>query len=324
MALYSGAQYRMGFQGYMAWKLQTGHLVAPDATADPAPAADVNNVLGFFELPSRNYSEGLQQIDSAGFMRMVAEVAGRREASVGTRVYVADGTFLQYAVRNHADPDAPGTEKGLQLLTLEYGSLAEFGAAQAWADQGLDTLFNSLRIDYAEGQPLVATLDLWPTVVLRDVTARTSAVDPTTPVLHWVHCHWDVLGTDYHPIWAGTNIAISNGCDRHGCRQQFGAIGAELNISRTPYRIMPGLETLQVSHRWRDKLPSALRNTDDWGTLTLRAEQPGTGAGRRYFEVTIDHNYLNQDTGQQARAGQPQMWSTNTLSRAITITSGLT
>ena len=107
-------------------------------------------------------------------------------------------------------------------------------------------------------------------------------------------------------------------------RNQMGAAGSELAISRTPYQITPSVELLQVQHRFRDKLPSALADTDNWGALTLRAEQPGSGAGRIFMQIVIDYNFLQRQTGEAASARTPQMWSATNLAYAIAITTGTT
>ena len=323
--LYTNGQYRVGGEGYLTAAAQPSALVLPTALADPSPRTGVTSLLGFCDLPSRQKAESLQPVETIGMMRVAAHNVGQRTYQLGvSRVLVADGTWLAYAVRNHQDPDAPGTVRGLQLITYEYGTTSEYGAAVGWAEQALDGLINSLRLSYQEGQPVTANLDIWPAVILEGVTPQVSVGVPGFAPLHWVNCTWMIDGVDYKPILAGTDITITNNLIRHGMRNQLGALGSELAISRTAYAITPGPENLQVRHRFRDDLPAALRGTADWGTLTLRAEQPGTGAGRPFFQVAIDHNYLDVRGGDAANARTPQMWSTTNLAYAIELTAGLT
>ena len=155
-------------------------------------------------------------------------------------------------------------------------------------------------------------------------TGQTKAV-PTAQVLHWKDFAYTVGGTDYRPINARTTVNITNGVIRHGMRQQFNALGAtELAISRTPLALLPVLEGVTVAHNWHDQLPAALADSDDWGAVTLRAEEVGAGAGRQYFQIVIDHNYLQRYGGQQVQANQPMAWTSDNVSRVITMTTGVT
>jgi len=319
MALYDGATYRSGYQGYLCYLPQSGRLVPPSAVADPVEQT-VTALAGYVESPLVQTTEGVQEVEAPGLMRTATTVHGRREHSLSTRIIVADGTFLIYAVRNHADPGAAGTIAGLQLLALEFGAFTDFGGG--FAEQGIDCLFNSLRLSWAENQPVVATVELIPTCII-PATGQ-AAQTPTAPVLHWCHSSWTVGGVDYHPIWSGTTISIINNVERVGTRQQLGAAGSELAISRTAYHLQPQVEKLQVQHTLKDRLPDELRDSDDWGTLTLRAEEPGTGAGRQYLQITIDHNFLNQYGQQQVPAGRILSWSIPTVSSGVTIEAGLT
>ncbi|MEA3400824.1 MAG: hypothetical protein U9R79_06195 [Armatimonadota bacterium] len=319
MAQYADAVYRVGYQGYLAYLAETAKVLTPASEADPSEQT-CTSVAGYIEKPQHQTTEGLQEIDAVGEMRTVTTVVGRRESSVGTRVLVADGTFLEYAVRDHATPTGAGTVHGLPLLALEYGAATDWG--YGYARQGIDCLFNGLRLQYAENQPVVATVDVWPECVI-EATGQ-AASTPTAAILHWCHCSWTIGGTDYYPIMAGYTLNIANGLQRVGMRKQFGAVGSELAISRTPLKIQPTLEKLQTQLRLRDKLPAELKGTDDWGVLTVRAEEPGSGAGRQYLEISIDHNLLNNNVGEQAPAGQLLMWSVTPLSYVITIDAGVT
>lgn len=323
MPLYASPQYRAGYQGYFYYETQAARLVAANAVADPAEVAAVNSLAGYCSLPAWTITENRMPVETIGVMRDLQSIPGRRECALNTRILVADGTFLEYAIRGHAAPDAAGTVNGLQLLTTEFGAPTDFGAAQVWAKQGIDTLFNTLRLEYAENQPVVATVDLWPTCFI-DATGQAKSA-PTATVLHWKDCSWSVGGTDYRNIVSRTTLTINDSLERRGFRQQFNALGAtELEISRTPYAIVPRLEKVAITHQFHDQLPATLRDSDDWGTLTLRAEEVGVGAGRQYLDVQITHNFLNRYGGQEAQANQQQMFTGDNVGYAIAMEAGTT
>lgn len=323
--LYPSANYRMGAQGYITSKAQAGLLVASNAVADPAAQAGVTDLMGFIDNPGVQRSEGAEPVNTVGSMRTVCVVHGLRTYSLNTRFLVGDGTFLTYAARDHADPDKAGTVLGLPLRTYEYGTSQAFGAGQSEAEQALDGLINSLALDYREGQPLSATVEIWPTVILDEgVVAQASYTPMTCPVLHWCHLEWTVGGVDYMPILSGCGFRLNNGLQRIGVRKQLGAIGSEEAISRTAYAIKPGLEQLGLQPQFKDKLPAEMRRAGDWSTLTMRAEVPGSGAGRRFVQVVIEHNYLSVWSRGASNANTPMTWSSDNLSFNVTITSGLT
>jgi hypothetical protein len=140
----------------------------------------------------------------------------------------------------------------------------------------------------------------------------------------WHHTTWDIGGTDYKPILSRASVAINNALVREGTRMQMGTGATELKISRTPYYIGPGVETLQVSFGLRDQMPSTLNNITDWGSVKLRAEQPGVGAGRAFVQIELDMNYLNRNSQQQAEATAQLSWSVDMASIGCEITSGVT
>lgn len=327
MALFSGADYRSGAQGYVYSKAQTGRLVASNATSDPSVQTGVSELLGFADNPSAQRNEGMEPVTVPGSMRVVTHTRGQRTHQLNVRMLVGDGSFLTYAARDHADPDKAGTVMGLPLRTYEYGVSQDYGTSQSDAEQALDALINSLNIEIREGQPLQASADIWPAVILDDtdgVTAKATGSVMSDPVLHWVHLDWEVGGTDYHPILSGTTISLNNTLQRVGVRKQIGAAGSEEKISRTPYYIKPGPEMLGLRHDWKDKLPSSLRNTDDWSTLTARAEEPGEGPGRRYVQIAIAHNYLQRWSRQASNARSMMTWNGENLSYELSITEGTT
>jgi hypothetical protein len=320
MALYAPT-YRVGYAGHFAYKAQEAALVGPTVIADPSAVASVTTLLGYSRLPGWTQNENYQPLESIGSMRGLGKIPGRRECSINTSILVSDATFFPFCIRDHSDPDKTGTVNGLPLMTYEFGTPTDYGA-QAWSKQGLDGLVNSFGFDFAENQPLTANLDIWPTAFIAG--AGQAAAVPATPVLHWVNSTFIVGSTDYQSIIERVSFRANNGLIRQGCRAQMGADGSELAISRTPFAILPGVESLQVSYSFKDALPASLLTSADWGTTTLRAEQPGTGAGRVFAQVAIAHQYLNRFGGQQGQPRQPITWTGDTLAYAVTVTGGLT
>jgi len=139
----------------------------------------------------------------------------------------------------------------------------------------------------------------------------------------WCWASWTIAGTDYKPILNRVSISVSNQLTREGMRNQLGALGTgELAISRTPLGIFPQYEKVQVSYGLRDRLPAALEASADWGAVTLYAEQPGTGASRKWLKVVISNNYLNRYSQNQTQSNQPLTLTADTSSRVISVTYG--
>lgn len=324
MALYSGARFRAGHQGYLLYGEQAAELVGYDDVADPTLQTSPATAVGVVSWPSRDRAENFQGLDGIGSSKQIAQNPGRREYSASIpRIRFADGTFFGYAIRDRTGLDDADKVKGLQLLLLEYGIDSAFGASDLYGYQLLDSLINTARIEYAENQPVTGTADVWPRVALPITTGQT-AVIPSGQILLWHHATWSIGGTDYKPILTRASVGINNGLVREGTRMQMGVGASELKISRTAYYTGPSLETLQVSVGLRDALPASLNNIADWGTMTLYAQQPGTGAGLATFTVELDMNYLNRESQQQAEAGNQLSWSADIASIGIAVTSGVT
>jgi len=253
-------------------------------------------------------------------------VAGRRESTIRvSQMQFADGSFLLGALRDHAAPDTAGTVKGLPLFACEYGTDAAYGATGAIAEQGVDCLINTVRIDAAELQPLTADVEIWPHVILPQDAPLEDPAFAAANILLWQHLTWDIGGTDYHPILSRVSLSVSNNLSREGQRQVLLDVEeAELAISRTPYVIVPHIETVQVQYTLRDRLPAELLTTGDWGEVVLAAAQPGSGAGRGYFTATISHSFLNSETFQQAAANQQMSFTVDAPAYAVEFAAGLT
>lgn len=333
MPIYTDAIYRAGYQLYLGWVKQTAHVVALDATSDPTPPSGATT-LGLCRPPALEQAENFMPVESIGAMRDVSFVPGRREPVIRSQIAVSDfsafanaATTPSYvAIRNHTTPSGSGLVNGLQLVTLHLGAGTAFGTGMGWA--GVDSLCNSLRVAYAEGQPVTADVEFWPLAVVPVASPYDRHSVPTGTAaqpLVWQQLTWQVGSTDYKPILAGVTIAIANNLQRIGSRPVLlGQGGAELAISRCAYRIIPGLEKLQVSYQLHDRLPAALEKTSDWGQVVLRAEQPGTGAGRCYLQITIDHSFLNRVAMPATGPGQQVTFTADVAAFAVSMDAGYT
>jgi len=339
MGLYTGAAYRAAYQGYIKAAKQTQKVVAIDAGQDPEMPA-VDTTLGLCQLPGWDVTENMQAVESIGSMRDVSYVPGRREATIRTRILVSDFSLFAnarpnesdrsyVAIRNHSDPDATGLVNGLQLVALELGSGK--GYSNPFAKGAVDALLNTLRFTFGENQPVTAETEFWP-IALLDLEAPTQDTHevPTgnaAQPLIWQQLQWTVGSTDYKPILASVSVAITNNLQRTGVRNLIfdqTDTTVEEAISRTPFAIVPDLEKLQVTYQLHDKLPAALAKTSDWGQVVLRAEQPGSGAGRCYLQVTISHHFLNRQGMGEVPAGQPITFTADVAAFAVQIDAGLT
>jgi hypothetical protein len=271
-------------------------------------------------MPAAQRNENWRPLESIGQSRDMAQLPGRRERDFRTRIDIADGTFLDYAIRDRTDPDKVGTVKGLQLLTLEAGTFGAYG--DAYAFQYIDSLMNTIAFSFAENQNVTADVNLWCMASLKQPTPISAITVPDSDVLIWSHSSVTIDGTDYHNILSRVSVNINNNLQRQGMRQQYAAIGGtEPEISRGCYAILPTLEKLQISYGLHDKLPDDMMDTDDWGAVTLRAEQPGGG---KYVQIVIDQNYLNSFSQEQAAANGLLTFGAQTASQAIAITTGTT
>lgn len=326
MALVTGSVYRGAHEGYLYYIPQDEKFILPDTVADPALLV-VDTPVGISPFPSASHTSNQQPVQGIGSGRAMNMVAGRRESTIRvSQMQFADGTFLLNALRDHSDPDDAATVKGLPLFACEYGTDANYGAAGAIAEQGIDCLINTMRLDAAENQPLAADLEIWPHVILPQDAPLDDPAFAAANILLWQHLSWTVDGgDDLHPILSRVSLSVSNNLSREGMRQVLLDVDeAEIALSRTPYVIVPHIETIQVQYTLRDRIPSALRTADDWGEVVLTAAQPGSGAGRGYFTATISHNFLNTESFQQAAANQQLAFTVDVPAYAVTFDAGLT
>jgi hypothetical protein len=319
MTLWSEPRFRVGAQGYFYAGKQAARIVEPTATSDPSPSATLTAV-GPCAVPGWSQNDNMRGVTGAGSGRDLAAVPGRRECSMQTRIDVADPTFLTGGnfVRDHANPGAAGTELGLNLMLLEIGVPTVYGA-DSFAIRGVDALANSLRLEMSEGQNLVAQVEFWP-ICFMAAGAAATAPPPTNSV----PAIWQTFsllhgGIDYHPGLAGVTLTINNQLERSNSRKLMTSGGNELAISRTPYLIKPKVEQVSVSYRWHTIPPPALWSVFNVGAVQFVAEQPGTGAGRKRLRVTIDNNYMNNVTGQEAQANAMFTASGEMIANAITM-----
>lgn len=324
MPLYTSPNYRVGMQGYLAYAPQAAAYCGPAVILDPAVVGSVNNFVGPCDNPGWQLSEGTRPVQGIGESLDVGVVDGRREFSMSTRLQIANAQILTQAIRAHTEPDVAGSVKGLPRLTIETGADAAFADADL-AYQGLDALCNSLRIEYAENQPVQADMEFWPIARIPQPTPQSpwnTGGYPSGQILVWQHMTWSFGGTDYKNILSRASITLNNNLERVGSRAMLGVGASELNISRTPYAIVPKLESLQVQYTLYDQIPNAV--TRNLGAVTLYAVQPGVGAGRNYLQVVITNNLLSQRSQTQGPANQMMMFSASTASYAIAITAGQT
>jgi len=340
MTTYANGDYRVGHQGYCGFKGQTAALVAPGATVDPVPLLTGAVGIGPCAVPGYDRNEGTQPVETAQNLgRDLEHTPGRREDSLRTTVSIADGSYFTdtfYAVvRDRVNPAAVGLRKGLQLHSIYYGIDGRF-SNEHLTHVGVDCLLNSVGFNYAEGQPLTANVDWWPTAVI-EMDGDITAAAPTGSVLNWGHL-WisDSGGVDYHPIAARVSVQISNSLQRIGQRKEIWADGAipgefiEQKISRTAYSIEPGLEKVQISMTLHDLLPSTMRRQGKWtesGGVALRlyAAHPAAGyvTTRRYFQIDLGDICLSREGMQEVAAGRPFSWSTDLASIGVSITAGV-
>lgn len=337
MALYDGAHYRVGYQGYLRILQQTGVLCPPTQITDPAVPSLTSMGAMLAQLPAWQQVENLTPVETVGSMRDVAQIPGRRECMIQTQILISDGKWFSngdsqsYAVvRNHTTPCAANQRNGLQLVAVEVGAGKAFCVDSAYARVGVDALCNSFQLQMQEGQPVSAQVEFWPVALLN--VAHGSEQDrhdyptesPAAQPLIWQQVQWLYGSTDLKPLLDSATFAVTNNLYREGIRGLLMSGASELAISRTPYVILPGLEKLRVTFRLKDQLPSDLQTTSNWGQMKLYAEQAGTGAGRCKLDVTITHSHLNRAGMDQGQAGQPIRFSAETASYWVSITAGIT
>lgn len=321
--MYPGATFRAGHFGYTFFKRSTGKLVLPHTVTDPAPVGGVSTPVAIMPMPGIQRSEGFMAVESAGSYRDLGQVpSGRREFTINKRFQVADGSFLGLAIRDESTPSVAGVRWGLPLFTLEDGFDNRY-EAETYAYQYVDCLMDTVRIDYAEGQPVNIDATVFALAEIPQPSPQQRAL-AAADILCWKDLQFIHDGVNYKPIISRASVTINNNVSREGFRDQLGALGSELAISRTALDMLPMTEKVQVSYGLRDKLPAALMGTSDWGEIIMRAEQPGVGAGRKWLQVVISHSFLNRWGRGQVPAGQAVTFTGDTASYAVTLTYGTT
>lgn len=323
MAIYGAGHFRVGFQHYVKYLEQSVRSVLPGTIADPA-ALTCNTVVGLASLPSASTNDNLAPVEAVGSARDLAYVPGRRECELSMRIQVSNAAFLQNVIRNHA---LPGNYKGMKYIALEYGACTEYGL-DAYANQALDCMFNSVRFSAAEGQPLTAECSLWPTAILPLGAAQGIGTAVPTGAdaipITWTGISFGTASTDYRSILSNVSINISNSLERVGIRKFLSDGANELAISRTAYDIVPKMEKIQVSYTFKDDVPAALRSIFNLGTVTLTGEVVGIGAGRNTISIVINNTYLSRRSIQQANANDILSISGEMSAHGITINRGTT
>ena len=321
--LFTGGDIHAGHQATGFYKAETAQLVSMQAVADPALQTGVTTPMGLMTFPGSQITNNFQAIETIGSSLDVGQQPGRQEVGLNTRIQIANGEFLLNALRDRTKLSTAGYNMGLPWFCAECGIGSDFGAS-AWAYQYLDCLIDSLRLDYREGQPVSADVQMLAMCRLAQASPGAMSV-ANASVLMWTHLSWVVGTIDYRPILSECGVQINNNVQRTGIRNLMYSAGTtELAISRTCYKMVPLLEKVTVNFGLYDRIPSALDTVSDWGTLTMRAEVPGTGAGRNFFQVAISHNFLNRTNRQQTPANQIMRWTGDNAAYGIAITAGAT
>ncbi len=332
MAIYSTPNYRAGYEYYLKYRTLTNWLVGVDATVDPAEQS-CTTLAGICPVPNWTANANLRPVQGIGSGRDLGYVPGRQEYSVGVRLDVADPTFLTYAFRYHA---TPGALYGMTPLVCRWGPCAEYAKAGGYnyTHEAGDCLINTLRLEVSENANLTADLDLWPLYIKErsDSAGLSSAVPSGAAAIPIV---WQsievgsstggVITTDYRSIIARVSLSLSNNLQRVGARKLLcDNSGVEQAISRTPYRIRPAMEQLQVAYTLHDEVPPGWDSIWDHGQVTLYGEGIGYGPGRHWLRITIDHNYLNRKAGNQTPANGLVQYTAEMSARAVTFATGVT
>ena len=318
MAIYGDAHYHGGVEGFVHWLGNTGESVPIDATLDPAEVAGVINPVGLVPLPGASESDNRMPISAIGESREVGSALGRHDVGFSMRHQVADASFIANCIRNRANPNEAGTHGGLKMMTVAMGIDSRY--ADAYAEQYLDSMINTWSFEWAEGQIVQADTELW--AVARTPATPQVRVEAAKNVLIWSQSYMTRAGTDYHSMFSRVRLGGTNNLERVGVRHQFGAEGSELAISRTAYAIKPRLEQINLSYQLHAQCPTALRNSGDWGTVVIRAEHPVGTPNRRYFQWTIDHQYINRHQRGQAGANQLITFSLDQAAHGVEFVHG--
>lgn len=248
-------------------------------------------------------------------------VPGRREYTLDLQVRLVDHTFIQYALRDTtADigtepPYAPGqTYRGMRYLTLEGGVDAALGGTQVF--QYPDCLFNSLGLDYDEGQIVQARCELWP-ICRVAVSAAAASGNPSDPpeVYTWAGMDCSKSMGNFRQRVQRVGLRVTNALTRNGCRAPLRSGGTEIGLSRTARNVVPGPQAVEVSlhlnawdaAEWRDW---------SWGTISVTATKQ-SGAS---FEAQIDLAHLVDIAKPQVAPGSIVTVQANTTGQVISIT----
>ena len=323
------AKYRVGYQGYLRYT-PTAILVPPTAVVDPVAATGAS-IVGPCSLPSFDRSENMRPIEAAGAARALGAFPGRREITTGTRVEVCDPTFLGTLgnfLRDHttggnrsANPAYIG---GLWNMAVEIGLSSSEYVDEAAALQCLDCLGESMRLEIAEGQNVVANVAWVPICMVAGVPSTADTSFSARPMI-WqsTSLALDSTGYDYKTGLARITLGVQNQIERVGCRDMgFTGGGDELVISRTAYALKPKLEQLQLSYQWHSDPPASFLKVLDHGGVTLVAWQYGYGSSpaRKQWTLNIAHNHLNRLSQPETAANTMTTYTTDMLSYALTST----
>jgi len=288
MSVYTNGVFRPAHTGYLTYATQAAALNAVDAVGAAAAVAGLTTPVGICDFPQMTQNDNVQPAQGISSPQADAEILGRREVNANVRLQVASSAFVAGAFRNKTDPDAAGLVNGLQLFTLEAGSETAYG--DGMADQLLDCLFNSLRLEFAENQPLTATADVWGICKVPNDTPQADVdVSALTDLFLWQHLTWMSGGVDYKPILSRGSFGVNNNLERIGSRPQIGARGSENALSRCAYSLKPHKEMLQLQLSLRDELPSSI--SSNLGPWYFKWTNPNNST---WLQIALDNVYINR------------------------------
>ena len=329
MAQYAGAHFRAGHMGYVGFQGQTVRLVGASAVADPALPGGEYAHIGACPYPGWDENNNIGDVESAASNGQdLSKYAGRREHVVRTTVEIANGAIfandLNYLIRNRTTPAASGLYKGLRVCSLHFGCEQVY-SEEDFAKIPVDCLMNSVGFTFAEGQPVRAAVEWWPTAVLESATGYNVTTTPPGDVLVWQHCSFTNNGTDYYPIMARVSPTITNNLIRVGMHKEIWTNPTtEARISRTVLGIVPGVEKITMGMEFHDEPPAILRQPYNWGTFIMRAEHPAANyyATKRFFQIALTANWTGRVGQPEIAPGQPFQFTSDVAGIGCVITAG--
>lgn len=317
MALYNSAMYRAGYEGFFAIGAETSKLTANDVSLPSAPTL---NMVAYADNPQISVSDNVQGVEAVAAYRDVSDFDGPRVVEYRTNILMsatipgAGPHLLNYALRGYSHSGV--TTKKLPLISVGAGALSNFDSGAAYTHLGRQAVINSISLQYGEGQPVRAALDIMPTC--RQVGSTQTFSEPSFGYpLTWNDFDFTINGTSYRNIIASAGIVIANNVQRRGVRPNYSSGSTEL--SRCPYALIPGVEKLQVQITTHDKLPDAVRDAVNTGNILFVASGLDVNGTLRTLTVTIQVGRVVADNFGGGGPSAPFAYSVPIYTRGISI-----